>query len=269
MLTEKGIPMIKVGNGLKRRLEMTLITIESNGVVVNNSPLLMAKLGIVCFYLTLWQESFADSATSCISFDNYRQYVTDAWWVSDAALREHKQHQGIKSQVLVNKKPKLSDDLFPITGHALTKGDGDVLIFQRLFKGWAGISDTAYLTRITIAVPYHLKGKGSIQIKKNSDVTVFVIDGMPSFREFCMGYALKGTIEYVVYPSEKPSSDPSDDVFFSRLLHIDRGIKAQISLTASLVDSMGSLESKCGSCVFNADLVFNHGNMDLINNEIK
>lgn len=217
----------------------------------------------------MWErECFACSTESCISFDNYRQYDTEAWWISEASLRDYNYHYGLKSQILANKKLKIKNELFPIMGHTLTKGNGDALIFQRFFKGWSGVSDTAHLMRITIIIPEHLKGKGDIQIKENSDVIVFLTDGMPSFRDFCIGYAIEGTIKYTTYPSEKHSTDPSDDIFFSRLLHIDRGVKATISITATLVDSMGSQEVNCEKCAFNADLVFKSNDITSINQNI-
>lgn len=208
---------------------------------------------------------FACSTASCLSFDNYRQYETDAWWITDVSFLDYKHHNEFKSQILANKKVKIKDELFPISGHILTKGNSDALVFQRLFKGWSGISDTSHITRITIIIPEHLRGKGKIQIKKNSGMIVFITDGMPSFRDFCIGYAIEGTIEYTTYPSEKHSADSSDNIFFSNLLHIDRGVHATVSLTMVLA----SKEVQCNKCIFNADLVFKASDINSVNQYIK
>lgn len=49
------------------------------------------------------------------------------------------------------------DEYSPFPDTLLTKGEGDILVFQKKFKGWPGISDTAHLTRIIFLQKNHFQ----------------------------------------------------------------------------------------------------------------
>ena len=141
------------------------------------------------------------------------------------------------------------------------------MVFQRLFKGWPNTSDTAHLTRTTIFIPRNLVSKGKIEITDKSGVLAFISDGLPSFRDFCIAYAIKGFIEYTSYSSTYHENDPGEKIFFKNL-KIDYGLRASISLTIALVDLSGSKRALCSNCEFNADLVFTPGNLIAINGRL-
>lgn len=217
------------------------------------------------FVVTISVESSAGQQESCIKINNYASSQKDAWWIAGASLRDRVKHESLASQMERGNKPPLgSDDLFPIKGHALGDGRGDVLVYRDIFEGWSWMSDSGDFTQITIVTPKPLVGSGEILIGGPSGAMVFYTGGVPSFRNYCFGYAATGKI---AYNASTPDTKDISNLLFSKL-GVQSGVWAKIS-AQFILGSSDSSNQECDRCIFNANLIFQPRSISFVNQELE
>jgi hypothetical protein len=234
-------------------------------VAVLNSLKCLVIRSLLLFLVSIPLETIACQQESCIEIDNYTSRQQEAWWITGASLRDYPKHQSLASQIEQGKKSHLmKNDLFPIKGHALSDGRGDVLVYRNVFEGWSWLSDSGDFIQITLVVPKHLVGSGEILIGGPSGALVFYTGGIPSFRSYCFGYATKGRIIYNA--STKNPNDINNLLFFK--LGIHSGVWAKIDAQFILTDSDDANQA-CGQCGFNANLIFQPNSSSFVNQQIE
>lgn len=234
--------------------------------VVVRSSLKCFIIGFLFFFLvTIPLETIACPQESCVGIDNYTSRQQEAWWITGATLRDYLRHKSLASQIKQGQKSHLKkDDLFPIKGHVIGDGRGDVLVYRNVFEGWSWMSDSGDFTQITIVIPKHLAGSGEILIGGPSGAIMFYTGGIPSFRSYCFGYATKGKI---IYSTNTTNPDDINNLLFSKL-GIQSGVWTKIDVQFILTNSDDG-NQECRKCGFNANLIFQPRNSSFVNQQIE
>lgn len=204
--------------------------------------------------LALTSHSYAEVSRQCFTTSNFPGLKTEALWVPNATFVDLKIHHKLSRRFRLNSSADGTDSLFPARGHRLLHGGGDILTLRRRFPGWPGHTDTASISTLTIYSPKSLVAEGEITVGGADGALVFMTMGSPAFRNYCFGYATKGTIAFHVRGS---SRDPLTNESFKLMLKAigHDAAFAQISLEADLVSS-GVWEDDCGRCIFDGNLAF-------------
>jgi hypothetical protein len=118
---------------------------------------------------------------------------------------------------------------------------------------------------ITITTLKPLIGEGEISLG-GADATAFVTTGNPSLHDFCTGYAVSGYVRYASSSINNANfNPPSQKSLTLKLLGIEEGVYAQISIEVDRVDPENLWPEKCKRCIFDANLVFNPNNIQFVN----
>jgi hypothetical protein len=196
--------------------------------------------------------------------DNYRGRYQQAIWLSSASLTDLKLHERLKQQIVSGQPLSLKSLVFPVAGHNVTKGKGDLLTYQDYFQGWpdvTGMSNFAQFTMVfpTVITPLmNSSTPGGLtvvpdlnySIGASSGPLVFFSEG--SFPHFCFGYAQEGKISIVT----KGQEDPVVARHIYRNVGQNDALLAHIWFEVPLVGWRDGKQGDCGRCAFYGSLVF-------------
>jgi hypothetical protein len=147
----------------------------------------------------------------------------------------------------------------------LDNGEGDVLIYKSIEKGWSWASDSGDYFYIIIITPEHMSGTGEISIGGPKGAKVFYLTGQPPIKAPCFKYSTSGKIKYTTI------TDSSSDVgkmFFSKL-GISDGMIAEISTNFTVSATDYGPAEWCSPCNFDAYLIVHRVSSAFINDKAR
>jgi hypothetical protein len=206
----------------------------------------------------------AESIKQCFRLSNFPDRSVQSVWIQEAELREESVHKALAKRLTSTLFSSLREKHLPVLLQEITNGEGLVFVYRERFKGWPGLTDTGTLQHLTVHIPGGLSKNREIDLSKEDNVLTVLTEGVPSFRNFCFGYAKKGKISFQV-------SNGYDNEFMNKISQpifsmIGKGsIVMNIDVTLTTKNTNEAWQEQCGVCTLQGTLVFSKSSLSVLN----
>lgn len=209
----------------------------------------------------------AESIKQCFHLNNLPNRSIQSFLIQEAELKDKVIHNSLKNKNEISNSifSSLREEHVSVLLQEITNGSGISLVYREQFQGWPSLTDTSTIQYLTVYIPGILSKNRTIDISKEKDVLVVLTEGVPSFRNFCFGYAKKGKISIQIsngYDNEfmNKISDPIFHVIGKDAVVMD------IDITVTMKNTNEAWQEQCGICTLQGKLVFSKSSLNSMNN---
>ncbi|ASF45331.1 hypothetical protein [Methylovulum psychrotolerans] len=224
--------------------------------LINHKRLKFKGLLIILFVNVL---SIADAKPikQCFPYSNFPGRSIQNIWVQQAQLKERNIHDKLSKSLSGTLFSALRENNISVPLQELTNGDGIAFAFRERFSGWPGLSDTSAIQYLTIHIPDGPFKNREFDLSKHDKALVVLTEGSSSFRNFCFGYAKKGTLKLMVSNGDNSvllnkMSRPIFDTIGEDTILMD----IDIEVTTKMTNEAWPSPEVCGTCVLQGHFIF-------------
>lgn len=208
----------------------------------------------------------AESIKQCFPLNNFPGRLIQNFWIQKAELKEKDIHKKLANRLSGALFSTIREKNISVLLQEITNGKGSVFVFRERFSGWSGLTDTSTLQYLTVYIPGDLVKNREIDLSKEDEVLAVLTEGVPSFKNFCFGYAKKGKIDIMVsngYDNELMNK-MSQPIFYAIG---EDAVIMNIDIMVTTKNTNEAWQEQCGVCVLQANFVFFNSSLnELIKN---